>query len=41
MAKASPLQLDDLFEDYESHQEIALSLADDLIALGSVKGRHA
>jgi uncharacterized ferredoxin-like protein len=35
MAKASALQLDQLFEDFESHQQIALSLADDLIALGS------
>jgi hypothetical protein len=38
MAKASALQLKVLFEDYERHQEIALSLADDLIALGSVEG---
>jgi hypothetical protein len=41
MAKASALQLDVLFEDYEMHQQIALSLADDLIALGSVEGRRA
>ena len=34
LAKASALQLQALFEDYESHQEIAVSLADDLIALG-------
>jgi hypothetical protein len=33
-AKASALQLDELFIDFESHQEIAVSLADDLIALG-------
>ena len=34
MAKASALQLNALFEDYESHQAIALSLAEDLTALG-------
>jgi hypothetical protein len=33
-AKASALQLDRLFEDYEMHQQVALSLAEDLIALG-------
>ena len=33
-AKASALQLDELVIDFESHQEIAVSLADDLIALG-------
>jgi hypothetical protein len=33
-AKASALQLQVLFEDYESHQAIALSLAEDLTALG-------
>ena len=34
-AKASALQLDELFADYEAHQQIALSLAEDLTALGS------
>jgi hypothetical protein len=38
MAKASALQLKVLFEDHERHQEIALSLADDLIATA---GRHS
>jgi hypothetical protein len=33
-AKASALQLDELFTDFESHQQIALSLAEDLTALG-------
>ena len=33
-AKASALQLDELFLDFESHREIALSLAEDLTALG-------
>ena len=33
-AKASALQLDELFADYEAHQQIALSLAEDLTALG-------
>ena len=33
-AKASALQLDELFIDFESHQQIALSLAEDITALG-------
>ena len=33
MAKASALQIKVLFEDYEMHQLIGLSLADDLIAI--------
>ena len=33
-AKAAALQIGELFDDYERHQEIAVSLADDLIALG-------
>jgi hypothetical protein len=33
-AKASALRLRELFEDFESHQEIAVSLADDLACFG-------
>jgi hypothetical protein len=33
-AKAAALQIGELFDDYERHQEIALSLAEDLTALG-------
>ena len=33
-AKASALRLDLMFEDFEQHQQIAVSLADDLASLG-------
>src|ERR1035437_508607 len=33
-AKAAALQIGELFDDYERHQEIALSLAEDITALG-------
>ena len=33
-AKAAALQIGELFDDYEAHQQIALSLAEDLTALG-------
>ena len=33
-AKAAALQIGELFDDYEAHQQIALSLAQDLTALG-------
>jgi hypothetical protein len=35
-AKASALRLKVMIEDHEHHQQIAVSLADDLIALGPV-----
>jgi hypothetical protein len=37
IAKASALQIKVLFEDYEMHQRIGLSLADDLIAIVTQK----
>lgn len=33
-AKASALRLDRLYEDYDNHQQIAVSLAEDLACLG-------
>jgi hypothetical protein len=33
-SKASALRLDRMIEDFEQHQQIAVSLADDLVCLG-------